>query len=322
MKLTKGKINRIINKKKNSKNIKKRKYKRTDTCNNKAKRHLANRTLKCYKSKKHKKKSHTSISGGGNNDYHVKEPKKLNDAKETIDDINKITKMFTEWGITDNETDGNIVDTDPKYKNFKSLLLKGKEKGGRSDTAKKKTKAENERKLAEELKNNTDKIQKDVIKKLEKEKEMGSASHSNCNVDLSITLLKITSKIINQLTNKGYITVKMISDYEEKTMINIRKPKFSLKEGYFLVIEPPNADTKSLAFAEKMKNERIKELEDKLNKIKSPGVCSILMGNFGMFSNKLCGKKDDDDDGDDDGDDDDDDDGDGDDDDGTDNDNK
>ena len=51
MKLTKGKINRIINKKKYSKNIKKRKYKRTDTCNNKAKRHLANRTLKCYKSK-------------------------------------------------------------------------------------------------------------------------------------------------------------------------------------------------------------------------------------------------------------------------------
>ena len=40
MKLSKGKINRIINKKKNSKNIKKRKYKRTDTCNNKAKRHF------------------------------------------------------------------------------------------------------------------------------------------------------------------------------------------------------------------------------------------------------------------------------------------
>lgn len=58
MKLTKGKINRIMNKKKNSKNIKKRKYKRTNTCNNKVKRHLANRTLKCYKSKKPNKKKY------------------------------------------------------------------------------------------------------------------------------------------------------------------------------------------------------------------------------------------------------------------------
>ena len=295
MKLTKGKINRIINKKKNSKNIKKRKYKRTNTCNNKAKRHLANRTLKCYKSKKPKKKSHTSISGGGN-DYGVKDSTKLDDAKETIYNINRITKILTDWGI--DLTVGGDVE---KYDNFKSLLLKGREKGGLSETEKKKNKSL----LAEELKNNTIEMQKEVIEELKKKKEMGSASHSNCNVDSSITLLKITSKIINQLTNKGYITVKMISDYEEKTMINIRKPKFSVKEGYFLVIEPPNADTKSLAFAEKMKNERIKELEDKLNNIKSPGVCSILMGNFGMFSNKLCGKKKDDDGTDDDGTDDD-----------------
>jgi hypothetical protein len=283
MKLSKGKINRIINKKKNSKNIKKRKYKRTDTCNNKAKRHLANRTLKCYKSKKHKKKSHTSIGGGGN-DYIIN-PKELDKAKETIDDINKITKRFSDWKIIEYDGESNDV-----YENFKVLLLEGREKGGRSDAAQKITKAAQKKELALTLKSNTVQMHKDVIKKLKKEKEMGSASHSNCNVDLSIALLKITSEIINKLTKQGYITVKMISDYEEKTMINIRKPKFALKEGNFLVIEPPNTDTKNLAFAEKMMNDRIKELEDKLNKTKSSGICNILMGNFGMISNKLCAK--------------------------------
>jgi len=292
MKLSKGKINRIINKKKNSKNIKKRKYKRTDTCNNKAKRHLANRTLKCYKSKKHKKKSHTSIGGG--NKYIIT-PNELDKAKETIDDINKITKIFSDWKITeydDNSNDDNSNDNNSNdvYKNFIALLLTGRDKGGRSDAAQKITKAAQKRELALKLKDNTVKMHKDVIKKLKKEKEMGSASHSNCNVDLSIALLKITSEIINKLTKQGYITVEMISDYEEKTMINIRKPKFALKEGNFLVIEPPNTDTKNLAFAEKMMNDRIKELEDKLNKTKSSGICNILMGNFGMISNKLCAK--------------------------------
>lgn len=118
---------------------------------------------------------------------------------------------------------------------------------------------------------------------------MESRSRNNCT-DLSITLLKITPEIINQITKKGYITIEMTSNYEEKTKFNIRLPKFSLKVGHYLVVEPPNADTERLAFAEKMKNDRIKELERKIEKSKTKGLCSILMGDYGMLSSKICNK--------------------------------
>ena len=306
MKLTKGKINRIMNKKKNSKNIKKRKYKRTNTCNNKAKRHLANRTLKCYKSKKPNKKkiSQTGYDkpsgsryalkrqkGGGGFDKYIIDEDIIKNTKDMLNEKHKIYNELIDIGLLNDNDIWNIKSRKNNLENLKNL-------GNLSSTdpnklMKYKQNIKDQKNEARMKNKNTegdnDKIQKDIIEKLKKEKEMESKSRNNC-VDLSITLLKITPEIINQITKKGYITIEMTSNYEENTKFNIRQPKFSLKAGHYLVVEPPNADTERLAFAEKMKNDRIKELERKIEKSKTSGLCSILMGDFGMLSSKMCNK--------------------------------
>ena len=311
MKLTKGKINRIMNKKKNSKNIKKRKYKRTNTCNNKAKRHLANRTLKCYKSKKLNKKkiSQTGYDkpsgyryalkrqkGGGGFDRYKIDQKIINNTKYWLNTQHEIYKELHDIGVLDNEK--GIWNKKIRRESFAELnnsdgkmpaLMKYKQyiKDQKFDARNIKN-AEDANKDAKD-KDNTNKIQEGIIKKLKKDKEMESKSRNNCT-DLSITLLKITPEIINQITKKGYITIEMTSNYEENAKFNIRLPKFSLRVGHYLVVEPPNADTERLAFAEKMKDDRIKKLERKIEKSKTKGLCSILMGDFGMLSSKICNK--------------------------------
>lgn len=280
MKLTKGKINRIINKKNNSKNIKKRKYKRTDTCNNKAKRHLANRTLKCYKSKKPNKKlsqiddnkpyDTRSVSIGGapaadnstlrikdrvniELNKHIIKNKELNDIRSEIEKVNQL------------------------YSKYPNMVRNSNMMPNRGDEISKNVELNDNPNIHQQSLKNDLNIHKQVLKKIDDDKKKSNSS--SCYIDSSITFLKITSKIIEDIEEKGYITLKMTSKSGEETLFNIREQKFSLKLNSFLIVEPPNADAERVAFDTLQKDKLIKTLRKRLeNRSDSFSLCSLLKG--------------------------------------------